>query len=370
VSAGSGHVRAAEAIQAAFWRSRPEVKAIHIDVMNFVSPGFHRLYAGGYSFAVNRTPALWGRLYSFWDRTPPEGGIAEWLRRAQRHHAVPFFRYLSSVRPDLILTTHFLIPQLLSQDHPYPWLRRIPLECVITDYDVHRFWISDNIARYYVAHEELAGRLAAEGVHPSRIVVSGIPVHPVFLAPVSEALVRQKLNLDPVQPVLLILAGGLGLQALEKSVQELFGLARPVQIVTVAGKNESLRERLNRLTPPPHVRLVNQGYVRNMHELLSISDLVITKPGGLTVSECVAKRRPMLLYAPIPGQEERNADFALRHQIAFRARVPGDLPILAERVLSDPLMQLRLQTNLAACAHPDAAFRIADASAHTLMAAA
>jgi len=363
-------VRAAEAIQAAFWRSRPEVKAIHIDVMNFVSPGFHRLYAGGYSFAVNRTPALWGRIYSFWDRTPTDEGIAEWLRRAQRHFAAPFFRYLSSVRPDLILTTHFLIPQLLRQDHPYPWLRRIPLECVITDYDVHRFWISDNVARYYVAHEELAGRLAGQGVSPSRITVSGIPVHPVFLSPVSEALLRQKLSLDPVQPVLLVLAGGLGLPMLEKSMQELFGLKRSVQIVTVAGKNEALRERLNRLTPPPHIRLVNQGYVRNMHELLSISDLVITKPGGLTVSECLAKRRPMLLCAPIPGQEERNADFALRHHIALRASVPQDLPLLVERILCNPLDLLRFQTNLAACAHPDAAFRIADASSHTLMAAA
>jgi processive 1,2-diacylglycerol beta-glucosyltransferase len=370
VSAGSGHVRAAEAIQAAIWRSRPGVKAVHIDVMNFVSHGFQRMYAGGYSFAVNRTPSLWGQIYSFWDRTPSEGGATEWLRRVQRHCATPFFRYLSCVQPDLILTTHFLIPQLLRQDHPYPWLRRIPLECVVTDYDVHRFWVSDNIARYYVAHEELAGRLVAQGVSSSRITVSGIPVHPVFLVPVSEALLRQKLGLDPVKPVLLVLAGGLGMPMLEKSVQELFRLGRPVQIVTVAGKNDALRERLNRLTPPPHIRLVNQGYVRNMHELLSISDLVITKPGGLTVSECLAKRRPMLLYAPIPGQEERNADFALRHHIALRARVPRDLPLLVERILRDPLEQLRFQTNLAACAHPDAAFRIAETTLQTSMAAA
>ena len=110
VSAGSGHVRAAEAIQAAYWRSRPDVKAIHIDVMNFVSPGFSCLYAGGYSFAVNRAPALWGQIYSLTDRAPAEKGIAEWVRRAQRHYSAPFFRYLSSVQPDLILITHFLIP--------------------------------------------------------------------------------------------------------------------------------------------------------------------------------------------------------------------------------------------------------------------
>jgi len=178
------------------------------------------------------------------------------------------------------------------------------------------------------------------------------------------------MSLDPVKPVLLVLAGGLGLSVLEKSVKQLFHLDRPVQILTVAGKNEALRERLNRLTPPPHIRLVNQGYVRNMHELLSISDLVITKPGGLTVSECLAKRRPMVLYAPIPGQEERNSDFALRHHVAVRANVPSDLPLLVEQILSNPLEQLRFQTNLAACAHPDAAFRIVETSTQTLTAAA
>jgi processive 1,2-diacylglycerol beta-glucosyltransferase len=370
VSAGSGHVRAAEAIQAAYWRSQPDVKAIHIDVMNFVSPSFSRLYAGGYSFAVNRAPALWGQLYSFWDRTPPEKRIAEWMRRAQRHFSAPFFRYLSCVQPDLILTTHFLVPQLLGQDHPFPWLRRIPIECVITDYDVHQFWISDNISRYYVAHEELADRLMAHGVPSSRIAVTGIPVHPVFSSTVSDALVRQKLCLDPVKPVLLVLAGGLGLPMLEKSVEQLFRLDRPVQILTVAGKNEALRERLNRLTPPPHIRLVNQGYVRNMDELLSISDLVITKPGGLTLSECLAKRRPMLLYAPIPGQEERNSEFALRHHIGLRATAPQELPRLVEKILSDPLEKARFQVNLAACAHPDAAFRIAELSKQDSMAAA
>ena len=75
VSAGSGHVRAAEAVQAAFWRSRPDVEAIHIDVMNFVAPAFRHMYSGGYSFAVNHTPALWGRFYDFWDQTSAERGL-------------------------------------------------------------------------------------------------------------------------------------------------------------------------------------------------------------------------------------------------------------------------------------------------------
>jgi processive 1,2-diacylglycerol beta-glucosyltransferase len=288
----------------------------------------------------------------------------------QRQHATSFFHYLSRVQPDLILSTHFLIPQLLRQEHPYPWLRRIPIECVITDYDLHQFWVSDNVSRYYVAHEELAERLASRGIPESRIVVSGIPVHPVFMRPVSLSQVRQSLGLDPDRAVLLVLAGGLGLPMLERSVRSLFRLKRPVQIVTVAGKNESLRRRLDHLVPPSPITLVNRGYVRNMHELLSVCDVVITKPGGLTVSECLAKGKPMLLYAPIPGQEERNADFALRHGVALQAAIPQDLPLLVERILGDPALRRTLQDHLAAESRPDAAFTISNTAVQNAMAAA
>ena len=360
VSAGSGHVRAAEAVQAAFWRRRPDVKAVHIDALDFVAPTFQRMYRDGYSYAVNHTPAFWGRLYSFLDQPHQEGGIVTWINRVQRYYAPALFRYLSRVQPDLILTTHFLIPQLLRQDQAFPWVRRIPLECVITDYDLHQFWVNDNISRYYVAHEGLADRLAAEGVPSSRIVVSGIPVHPVFLMPVSKTQICRNLALDPAKPILLVLAGGLGLSVLEKTVRCLFRLERPVQIVTVAGRNEALRRRLNHLTPPPHMTLVSQGCVRNMHELLTISDLVLTKPGGLTMSECLAKSKPMLICSPIPGQEERNAAYAFRRQIALRAGGSADVPLCVDRFLNDASLRERLHANLAACAKPSAAFQIAE----------
>jgi processive 1,2-diacylglycerol beta-glucosyltransferase len=370
VSAGSGHVRAAEAVQAALWRSRPGVEAVHVDVMNFVTPGFRRLYTGGYNLAVNRAPALWGHFYNFWDRRPPEGEITSSLRRLQRRAASSFFRYLSNVQPDLIITTHFLVPQLLGENHSYPWLHRIPLECVITDYDLHQFWISENISRYYVAHEDLAAKMVKQGISPSRIVVSGIPVHPVFLTPVSEADVCRRLNLDPVKPTILVLAGGLGLSTLERTVRSLFRLDFPVQLLTVAGRNDRLRRRLDQLVVPPHITLVNQGYVRNMEELLSISRLVITKPGGLTVSECMAKQKPMILCNPIPGQEEHNASYLLQHGLAMKVKDPIELPLLVDQFFRDPDLRSSFQKNLASLSRPRAAFDIAETASQVLIAAA
>jgi processive 1,2-diacylglycerol beta-glucosyltransferase len=144
----------------------------------------------------------------------------------------------------------------------------------------------------------------------------------------------------------------------------------PIQIVAVAGRNETLRRKLNHLPLPPHLTLVSQGYVRNMHELLTISDLVLTKPGGLTMSECLAKRKPMLICAPIPGQEERNAAYAFKRGVALQAGESADIPTLVDQFLGDASLRERLQANLAAGARPRAAFHIAETAVQSLAAAA
>ena len=359
LSAGSGHVRAAEAVLAAFRRTAPEVEVAHVDVADFVTPQFRRLYVEGYRVAVNKTPRLWGRFYHYWDGVPPEGTILPLLHRTQRACAGRFFTYLHNFRPDRILTTHFLVPQLLTTS---PHMRCLnPLvETIITDYDVHRFWISDVVSRYYLGHESMTEALMRYGVQRSSIVASGIPVHPVFSEPIAPSTIFQSLSLDAQRPVVLMLSGGLGLHELQKAVERLLTLPQPLQIISVAGKNELLRKRLSQLKVPAHMTLVNLGYVRNMQELLTISSVVITKPGGLTVSECLAKMKPMILFSPIPGQEEKNAEFLETQQAALRARSLDEIPGLVQSLLTDRPLRDTLLTNMKSCARPQAAYTIAE----------
>jgi len=355
VPAGSGHVRAAEAVLAAIQKTAPGVEAVHIQVTDLVTAGFRRFYVDGYRVAVNRAPSVWGRVYRFWDKPP--SGLTPLLYQAQRLCSTGFYEYLDRFQPDLILSTHFLVPQLLAAAPER--LFRPPVEMIITDYDVHHFWVSNLVSRYYVAHEDMTSALAAYGVSPTRVVASGIPVHPSFSEPVSPSSVFRNLNLEPHRPVILMLAGGLGLNQLKDAVEKLFVIPGEIQIVTVAGKNEALRDQLDALKPPPSIKLVNLGYVDNMHELLAISDLVITKPGGLTVSECLARKKIMILFSPIPGQEEKNAEFLTLHKAAARARTLDDLPRLAAQLLTDRRARGVILWNIERCSRPRAAFTIA-----------
>ena len=363
VPAGSGHVRAAEALLAAFQQSSPSIEAAHIQVTDWVTPGFRKFYVDGYRVTVSHAPALWGRVYRFWDNRPADGALTPLLHRAQRYCSTGFYEYLEKFRPDLILTTHFLVPQLLAA-HPNRSFRPV-IESVITDYDVHRFWVSDNVSRYFVAHKDMTEALVRYGVPPTRIVASGIPVHPCFSEPVSPSSIFNDLQLNPRRPVILVLAGGLGLNPLRAAVEKLFSLPDEVQIITVAGKNESLRAQLETLKPPPSIRLLNLGYVRNMQELLTISNLVITKPGGLTVSECLAKKKLMILFSPIPGQEEKNAEFLVAHKAAVKADTIDDLPRIAAQLLSNRSVRGAILWNVERCAKPQAALTITDTIART-----
>src|SRR5262249_22091146 len=256
LSAGSGHVRAAEAILAALKETTPEVEAVHVDVAHFVSPSLRRLYVEGYRLAIHRAPALWGRLYRYSDAPALDHVIGPLLHRIQRACANNFYAYVERFRPDLILTTHFLIPQLIAAERHHPSFGP-PVETIITDYDVHRFWVSDVVTRYYVAHDGMIDTLSRYGVPRSRAVVSGIPVHPCFLKPASISEEIGRLNLDGLRPVLLMLSGGLGLYELEDAVKRLFALSARPQIVTVSGKNEHLRARLDKLRVPGGTTLIN-----------------------------------------------------------------------------------------------------------------
>lgn len=355
VPAGSGHVKAAQALQAAYVREAPLVHVRHLDVTSVMPSAFHRLYVRGYDLTVQRAPALWGAMYDFFDRHKPEGRLVPLVYAAQRQFASRFHDYLNVFRPDLILTTHFLTPQLLEAGRrPLP----CPVETVITDYQAHQFWISKVVSRYYVAHDSLAEELVRRGVPEHRITVSGIPVHPKFEAAVQPSDIFSRLKLNPLQPVVLVLGGGIGLNSVEDSVRRLIKAEGPFQVVSVAGRNEALQRRVAVLAPSTSKRIISLGYVDNMHELLRISNVVITKPGGMTVSECLLQRKLMILVSPIPGQEAHNANFLVARNAALRAESLFNLPDLVTAILESASLRRRLRAGLEKCAQPSPAFSI------------
>lgn len=360
VSAGAGHVRAAEAIRHVADAHEDGVEGRHLDVMDYVPALFRWLYTDLYISIVNRFPGLWGALYRVTDEARP-GGVLQRLRRfAERLNTLALRREIAAFRPDAIVCTHFLPAEVLARMARKGMLA-CPLWVQVTDFDLHRIWVQPGVTGYFAANEEVAFRLRAHGVAPQAIRVTGIPVMPAFARAAASAGGAQEAGLDARRRIVLLMGGGAGLGSLEQVAASLLALDVDMQLVVLAGKNRAALAALQRLAARYPGRLLPLGFTDRVERLMACADLVITKPGGLTVSECLAMGLPAILHAPIPGQEERNANFLLEQGAALNA---GNGVALAYRVchlLRHPEQMARMRERAAALGRPDAARHVLQA---------
>jgi processive 1,2-diacylglycerol beta-glucosyltransferase len=361
-SAGAGHVRAAEAIEKAFRQRKDSdgVEVHHFDVLNYTNKLFRHLYSKAYIDLVNKMPEVPGWVYDKLDKP--------WKNERRRLaldklNTRPFVKLLREYQPDLIVCTHFLPAEIVS------WLKakeRLASRQVIivTDFDVHAMWLVHHYERYFVALDEARVYLEALGIPSEKITVSGIPIDPVFAIKKDKQEMRAKHRLAPDRTTILLSAGGFGVGSVDALVQSLLPLQQRAQIVAICGRNEELKERLSKLAarikPDASVLLKPFGYTKEMDELMTASDLVLGKPGGLTTSEALAKGLVFVIVNPIPGQEERNSDHLLEGAAAIRCNNLPTLSYKLDRLLSDPPRFKSMQANARRMGHPNAAKEIVD----------
>jgi processive 1,2-diacylglycerol beta-glucosyltransferase len=350
-AAGAGHVRAAEALVSAF--AARGIAAKHVEVLKYASGLFKRIYSDLYIELVNRQPAILGLVYDALDRP--------WMytkRRLalDRLNTRPLVKLLAEERPRLAVCTHFLPAEILLH------LRRkkildIPVAVVITDFDLHAMWLYRGVDWYFVACEETKVHMAALGVPPETIYVTGIPIDPAFSTPRRKEETRRELGLRPDLATVLVSAGGFGMGPVESLAGMLQEVRHPIQVAAVCGKNEALKRRLEGLPAPAHpVRVV--GFTKEMERWMAASDLLVGKAGGLTSSEALASGLVMVIVNPIPGQEERNSDHLLEEGVAVRC---NNLPALAHKIdalLSDGERFDRMRRAVRRLARPNAAAEV------------
>jgi processive 1,2-diacylglycerol beta-glucosyltransferase len=361
-SAGAGHVRAAEAIEKAFNQAKDAAsrEVHHIDVLNYTNKLFRHLYSKAYIDLVNKMPEVPGWFYDKLDKP--------WKNERRRLaldklNTRPFVKMLREYQPDLIVCTHFLPAEIVS------WLKareRLASRQVIivTDFDVHAMWLVHHYERYFVAIDEARAYLEALGIPAEKITLSGIPIDPVFAVKKDKQEMRAKHGLAPDRTTILLSAGGFGVGSVDALVNSLLPLQHRAQIVAICGHNEELKKRLTRLAahakPDAKVILKPFGYTNEMDELMTASDLVLGKPGGLTTSEALAKGLVFVIVNPIPGQEERNSDHLLEGAAAIRCNNLPTLSYKLDRLLGDPRRFKSMQANSRRMGHPNAAKEIVD----------
>lgn len=331
VTAGGGHLAAAAALDEAWRALRPRDSVERLDLVKFFSPLHRKIHADGYVKLVERAPELWGLLFAKTDNPR----VARRLNRIQRlfpgRSRLRFARFVSEFKPDAVLCTHYAPLEVLGrlrkkQQGPQPFVIS-----VVTDFEAHALWMDAGVDLYCVAAEETKARLVARGAAAKNVVATGIPIAAKFSAKVDARAVRKSLGLRDDLPTLLVLSGGFGMGPVGKILSELDKVAGEFQTVVVCGRNEDLRRELAAQDRRHPTRVL--GFASNMHELMTVANLIISKPGGLTSSEALALGRPMMILDPIPGQEAANSDFLLEHGAAAKINRVEDLPYRVERLL-------------------------------------
>jgi processive 1,2-diacylglycerol beta-glucosyltransferase len=331
VTAGAGHVAAAAALEEAWHALRPDDTVERLDLIKFFSPLHKQLYADGYMQLVEHAPELWGMFFGKTDNPKTVRRMNKLRRAFPSNSRNKFARHLKQFKPDVVLCTHFEPFESLALlrakgDKPHPYIVSI-----VTDFEAHALWMDPCVDLYCVAAEETKARLIARGVPPSGIVATGIPVARKFLSKPDPQTVRKKYGLRDDQPVLLVLSGGFGMGPVAKILAELDKVSGRFQTLVVTGRNGALRRELAARTRnhPTHVL----GYATNMHELMAVADIIVTKPGGLTSSEALALGKPLFILNPIPAQEAANSDFLLERGAAAKVNRVEDLPFRIGQLL-------------------------------------
>lgn len=326
VSAGEGHMRAAAALKNEIKRRHPQAEVIILDTFRYASPLIEKVVLGTYMEIIKMSPVIYGYLYRQAEKEKPLSGFAKYeFNRIMNKLAAPkLIAFIDQMQPQAIICTHPFPLGILS-DLRSVGRCDIPIVAAITDFTVHPFWLFENVDCYMVAADDLVKAFADYGIKMAKIRATGIPIEPSFGLSRDKEKLRISWQLDPVLPAISVMGGGLGMGPLAEVVKALATSGLPCQIIVVCGHNEHLRMKLLKLIPnlPGKIRVL--GYIDNIDELMGACDLMIGKAGGLTSSEALASRLPMFITDPIPGQEERNAEFLERAGAAKLVRGAKDL---------------------------------------------
>ncbi len=363
--AGTGHVKAAEALEKAFRLRYPDFVVKRVDLLDYCGFAARQLYGSAYGWVARTFPFFYGYLYSASKDTRSADGVRMWF---DRMIAASFFRLLAAFRPDAVISTHFIPAHLAA------WYRErrqhdLRVFVTLTDYEFHPFWLikQGHVEGYSVAHEQMKHELVRIGVPDGSVLDAGIPIDPAFMQERDRSELRRTYGLKETAPVILLMAGwNFRVSVVERIIDHLSMVDRDYQLVVLAGRNKELYKRVEaRRSREGRIALIFE-FIDFVEALMSLSDILISKPGGITTAESLAAGLPMIVVDPIPGQEEANSDYILENGAGLRARSLDGLAFKVDRLAADPARLATMRENIRRIARPDAAFSIVDAVARSL----
>ena len=359
VTAGTGHRRAAEALAAAVHRRAPDAVISCVDLLDYTPRFLRRGYPGVYGWLVRHMPACWGFGYRLLDWAPIFTLIQPWRRLWNLLMARRFVNWLVAEQPDFVIATHFFPADLFTDGKRTGWLQAKAI-VVITDLFPHRLWLGRSVDRFVAGSEKTKEVCVQRGIPPERVRACGIPVHERFRrASGSNAGRLHEFGLDASRQTVLVTGGGIGLGPIKELVAALIALERTrpsrLQLLVVCGENATLYQQLSELTRGAPMPMTLFGFVETMPELMAASDLLVTKAGGMTVTEAMVVGLPIVFLGVLPGQEELNLHSTVASGAGVQARRPEEAAALVRDLLDDPARLSAMRARAAALGRPTAA---------------
>lgn len=354
-SIGFGHDKAAEAMKAKVEEKDSDIEVEIIDFMDILQPDMSKLIKKTYLKMIHTLPSWYSLLYSATQNIKSQNSAID---LANYHINKRVVELLRESKPDMILFVNpmpsNIVPSLLKKGKI-----KIKKATLITDYAMHKGWLNDEIDCYFVGREELKEKIIEASTKKPEIHVTGIPIEDKFMMEVSQKEIAGKYGLDIEIPIILVMGGGLGLGSIRETITTIDEIESPMQTIVLAGRNEKLRGKLQaiKFRDDHVVRIL--GFCDNVHELMTISNILISKSGGLTMAEATCKKLPVLIINPIPGQEVINAKYFDRLGTASYIKNIKDLKMaIINLIFVNPKRREKMAKMCEKVMKPDAANKI------------
>lgn len=353
-SYGGGHLNAAKSINNCIKTNYKNIDVELIDCMKYVNKTIEKVTTAAYREMAKKAPWAWGKIYA----DSQKGPLAHISSRSNKVMAIKLIKLLREKQPDLIISTHPFGSQMCS------YLKRknkinSKIATIMTDFAPHDQWIvgHDFTDYFFVAHDKMKQYLLSKNIPEKKIFATGIPISDRFSKLYNKKEIFEKYNLSENKKTILFFGGGefgLGKTRTVEIFENFVKLESDIQIIGIAGKNKKMKlsfeEIVKKYNKSGNVKILE--FTNDVPELMNISDIVVTKPGGLTTSESLASNLPMVIINPIPGQEEENAEFLESKGIAIWIKKTDDSYKIIKELLSDADKLKKMKQNTSILAKP------------------
>lgn len=333
-SVGGGHFKAAEGIKNYLSENYPNIKVELLDALHYTSKVVDKIVIESYLNMIKLSPKMWGDIYKFSER---QYSVANFSNAVQKMLSQKLFKLFKEEQPDVVVSTHPFITEMVASLKKHN-KTNTKLCVVITDYASHKLWEikPEYVNMYFVANDEMKYTLVHRGIEAYKIQVTGIPVSSSFLIENDKSKIYRDFNLNPQKKTFLFFAGGqFGSANIKDYFKSLLLLNEDIQIVAIAGKSTKNQKIFKKFSENSEKDVVVLGYTDKVPELMSIADFVVSKPGGLTTTEILTSNVPFIIIAPIPGQEEENANYLTNNGAAVRIYDATRTAPIIEQLIKD-----------------------------------